>query len=184
MRRLSLVLNHIQSSASHSSIMSKFYNLKANLANGTEFDFSQTRGKVVVVVNVASKCGFTTQYEGLEKLWQKFKDKDFQLIGFPCNQFGGQEPGTDSEIASFCKLNYGVTFPIAQKCDVNGDNAHEVYKFLKAEKAGIMGLSRIKWNFEKFVVDKKGAVRYRHASTAKPESLEKEIEGLLAEPAP
>ncbi|PLW38170.1 hypothetical protein PCASD_09472 [Puccinia coronata f. sp. avenae] len=163
--------------------MPQIYDFKVPLANGTEFDLADTKGKVVLVVNVASKCGFTTQYKGLEKLWQKFKDKDFQLIGFPCNQFGGQEPGTDSEIASFCRLTYGVSFPITKRCDVNGDDANEVFKFLKNEKAGIMGLSRIKWNFEKFVLDKKGAVRYRHASTAKPESLEKEIEGLLAEPA-
>ncbi|KAH9442085.1 hypothetical protein MJO29_014695 [Puccinia striiformis f. sp. tritici] len=187
MKRISLIVDHLTRSpppspAQHSTNMSKFHELKAVLATGNQFDFSQTKGKVVLVVNVASKCGFTTQYEGLEKLWQKYKDQDFQLIGFPCNQFGGQEPGTDSEIASFCKLNYGVTFPITQKCDVNGDDAHEVFKHLKSEKSGIMGLSRIKWNFEKFIVDKKGAVRYRHASTAKPESLEKEIESLLAEP--
>jgi len=163
--------------------MSKIYGLTVPLADGSEFHFSQTKGKVLLLVNVASKCGFTTQYEGLEKLWQKYKEKDFQLIGFPCNQFGGQEPGTDSEIASFCRLNYGVSFPITTKCDVNGDNANEVFKFLKNEKSGFMGISRIKWNFEKFLVDKKGVVRYRHASTAKPESLEKEIEALLAEPA-
>lgn len=163
--------------------MSKFYTLKATLANGLEFPFSQTKGKVVLIVNLASKCNYTIQYAGLEKLWEKYKDQDFQLIGFPCNQFARQEPGTDSEILSFCKLTYGVSFPIAQKCDVNGDNTHEVYRFLKSEKAGLLGLTRIKWNFEKFLVDKNGHVRYRHASTTQPESLEKEIETLLAETA-
>ncbi|MBW0460345.1 hypothetical protein O181_000060 [Austropuccinia psidii MF-1] len=166
-----------------SRTMSSFYDLKAPLANGSVYDFSQAKGKVVLIVNVASKCGFTAQYDGLEKLWKKYQDKDFVLIGFPCNQFAGQEPGTDAEIASFCKINYGVSFPIAQKCNVNGDDASEVFKFLKSKKSGFMGLTQIKWNFEKFLVDKAGNVRFRHASTTKPESLEVEITKLLAEPA-
>jgi glutathione peroxidase len=157
-----------------------FYDLKAAMPKD-EFDFTQLEGKVVLIVNVASRCGFTAQYDGLETLYQKFKDQGFIIIGFPCNQFGGQEPGDDEGIASFCKLNYGVSFPIMKKSDVNGDNTNEVYKWLKAEKAGVLGLSRIKWNFEKFLVDKKGQVRFRHASTTKPEALEEEIKTLLAE---
>ncbi|KAG0141786.1 hypothetical protein CROQUDRAFT_51194 [Cronartium quercuum f. sp. fusiforme G11] len=162
---------------------SPFYNLAVPMPNGSEYKLVDTKGKVVLIVNVASKCGFTPQYEGLEKLWQKYKDKDFIIIGFPCNQFGGQEPGTDEVVASFCKLNYGVSFPITKKCEVNGDSASEVYKFLKDEKPGLLGLTRIKWNFEKFLVDRSGHVRYRHASTTKPEALEKEIEELLGESA-
>ncbi|KAI8457643.1 thioredoxin-like protein, partial [Phakopsora pachyrhizi] len=118
--------------------MSSLYGMAVPLPDGTEFNFSQTKGKVVLIVNVASKCGFTPQYEGLEALWQKYKDKDFVLIGFPCNQFGGQEPGTDAEVASFCKLNYGVSFPVTKKCDVNGDNACDVFKLVKNEKPGIV----------------------------------------------
>ncbi|EGG02328.1 uncharacterized protein MELLADRAFT_53410 [Melampsora larici-populina 98AG31] len=162
---------------------SPLYNLSAPMPNGSEFKFSDTKNKVLLIVNVASKCGFTPQYEGLEKIWQKYKEKDFLIIAFPSNNFGQQEPGTDAEVASFCKLNYGVTFPIMKKCDVNGDTASEVYKFLKEEKSGLLGLTRIKWNFEKFLVDRNGHVRYRHASTTKPEALEKEIEELLNESA-
>lgn len=158
--------------------------MKATKSDGTEFDFSETKGKVVLIVNVASKCGFTVQYEGLQNLWKKYKEQDFILLGFPCNQFGDQEPGTDSEIASFCKITYEVDFPIMAKCDVNGDKAHPVYKLIKEEKRGLLGMTRIKWNFEKFLIDKSGKVRYRHASTTKPEAMMKEIETLLAEKAP
>ncbi|MBW0542868.1 hypothetical protein O181_082583 [Austropuccinia psidii MF-1] len=162
--------------------MASFYDLQTTLANGSIYDFAHTKGKVVLIVNVASICGFAQQYEGLERLWQKYKNQDFVLIGFPCNQFARQEPGTDAEIASFCKINYGVSFPLSRKCNVNGSNVSAVFKFLKSQKPGIMRMSRIKWNFEKFLVDKTGKVRFRHASTTKPATLEREIEKLLAEP--
>ncbi|KAI0342801.1 glutathione peroxidase [Trametopsis cervina] len=159
--------------------MTEFYNLKAELPSGKAYDFEQLKGKVVLIVNVASKCGFTPQYKGLQAIYDKYKSRDFVILGFPSNQFGGQEPGTDEEIASFCELNHGVSFPLMKKSDVNGDNANEVYNYLKAQKAGILGLTRIKWNFEKFLVDKQGNVVNRWASTTAPEALEGEIEKLL-----
>lgn len=144
------------------------------------------KGKVVLVVNTASKCGFTPQYAGLEKLYKSIKEKnpeDFVILGFPCNQFGGQEPGTDDDIQNFCQINYGVSFPIMQKIDVNGDKASPLYEWLKAEKPGLMGLKRVKWNFEKFLVGRDGKVKNRWASTAKPETLEKDIQAALSEKA-
>ena len=151
---------------------------------GTEVPLSSYKGKVLLIVNTASKCGFTPQYAGLEKLYKDVKAKhpeDFEILGFPCNQFGGQEPGTDDEIQTFCQVNYGVTFPIMQKVDVNGDSASPLFEWLKHEKPGLMGLKRVKWNFEKFLVGRDGKVKGRWASTTKPESLEKvileEIEG-------
>lgn len=148
-------------------------------ARGEPFPFSELKGKVVVIINVASKCGFTPQYKELEELNKKYKDKGVQLIGFPCNQFGGQEPGSSEEIASFCQLNYGVTFPVLKKIEVNGDNADPVYKWLKEQKSGLLGLTRIKWNFEKFLIDKQGNVVERYSSLTKPKSLEPKIEELL-----
>lgn len=136
------------------------------------------RGKVVLIVNTASKCGFTPQYAGLETLYKTLKEKhgdDFQILGFPCNQFGSQEPGTDDDIQSFCQINYGVSFPIMQKIEVNGDGAAPLYQWLKTEKPGIMGLKMIKWNFEKFLIGRDGQVKNRWASTTKPESIEKDI---------
>lgn len=133
---------------------------------------------MVLVVNTASKCGFTPQYAGLEKLYKSIKEKngdDFAILGFPCNQFGGQEPGTEEEIVTFCQVNYGVTFPIMKKIEVNGDNAHPLYEWLKTEKPGLMGLKRVKWNFEKFLIGKDGQVKGRWASTTKPEALEAPI---------
>lgn len=141
------------------------------------------KGKVVLIVNTASKCGFTPQYEGLEKLYKGIKEKnpdDFVILGFPCNQFGGQEPGTDDEIQNFCQVNYGVSFPIMQKTDVNGDHTNPLFAWLKAEQPGLMGLKRVKWNFEKFLVGRDGKVKGRWASTTKPESLEKPILDELA----
>lgn len=137
----------------------------------------QYKGKVVLVVNTASKCGFTPQYAGLESLYYKLKQShpDFVILGFPCNQFGGQEPGTDEDIQEFCQVNYGVSFPIMKKIDVNGDNAAPLYQWLKEEKPGLMGLKRIKWNFEKFLIGRDGHVKGRWASTTKPEALEKPI---------
>jgi len=159
--------------------MSDFYNLKAKLPGGKEYDFEQLKGKVVLIVNVASKCGFTPQYKGLQALHDKYKDNDFVLLGFPCNQFGGQEPEDDGGIATFCELNHGVAFPLMAKSEVNGDNTNEVYQYLKAQKSGLLGLSRIKWNFEKFLIDKEGKVVNRWASVTTPETIDAEIAKLL-----
>ncbi|KAL0779555.1 hypothetical protein CaCOL14_004039 [Colletotrichum acutatum] len=155
-----------------------FYDFKPLDKRGQEVPLADYKGKVVLVVNTASKCGFTPQYAGLEKLYKDIKEKhgdDFVVLGFPCNQFGGQEPGSDDEIQNFCQVNYGVSFPIMQKIDVNGDAANPLFQWLKEEKPGIMGLKRIKWNFEKFLVGRDGQVKGRWASTTKPESLEKPI---------
>ncbi|KAH7913545.1 glutathione peroxidase [Hygrophoropsis aurantiaca] len=168
----------------------KFYDLKPELPNGNTYDFDQLKGKVVLIVNVASECGFTPQYKGaislcynigLQALYDKHKEKGFEIIGFPCNQFGGQEPGDDATIESFCTRNHGVNFPLMKKSDVNGDNTNAVYKFLKNEKAGIMGLTRIKWNFEKFLIDKDGKVVQRWASTTTPSAIDSVVEKLLSD---
>ena len=145
---------------------------------GTETPLSDYKGKVVLVVNTASKCGMTPQYKGLEALYQKLKAKhgdDFMILGFPCNQFAGQEPGTDDDIQNFCQVNYGVTFPVMKKIDVNGANAAPLYQWLKEAYPGIMGLRMIKWNFEKFLIGRDGKVKGRWASTTKPETLEQDI---------
>jgi glutathione peroxidase len=158
--------------------MSSFYDFKAQNKAGEEVSMSDYKGKVVLIVNTASKCGYTPQYQGLEKLWKDISAKhpdDFVILGFPCNQFGHQEPGTDDEIQSFCQVNYGVTFPIMKKIDVNGDDAIPLFQWLKAEKPGIMGLKRVKWNFEKFLVGRDGKVKGRWASTTKPEQLEEAV---------
>ncbi|CAG89116.2 DEHA2F09526p [Debaryomyces hansenii CBS767] len=156
-----------------------FYDLSPLDTNDKPFPFEELKGKVVLVVNVASKCGFTPQYKELEELNKKYQDKGLQIIGFPCNQFGGQEPGSSEEIASFCSLNYGVSFPVLKKVDVNGDKTDPVYKYLKGEKSGLLGLNRIKWNFEKFLIDKNGKVIERYSSLTKPASLSSTIEELL-----
>ncbi|KAG2356170.1 glutathione peroxidase [Suillus spraguei] len=158
-----------------------FYDLKTELPSGQTYDFEQLKGKVVLVVNVASKCGFTPQYQGLQALYDKHKERGFIILGFPCNQFGGQEPGDDAAIASFCEVNHGVNFPLMKKSDVNGDNTNSVYRWLKNEKAGLMGLSRIKWNFEKFLIDKNGKVVNRWASTTTPQAIDARVEELLTE---
>lgn len=158
---------------------SGFYSLKAQLPGGKEYNFEELKGKTVLIVNTASKCGFTPQYTGLEKLYQAHKDEGLVILGFPCNQFGGQEPGNDEGIAEFCQLNHGVTFPLMAKTDVNGDETNEVYKWLKSQKAGLLGLTRIKWNFEKFLVDKQGNVVGRWASTTTPAYIENEIKKIL-----
>ncbi|KZP27321.1 glutathione peroxidase [Athelia psychrophila] len=159
--------------------MSTFYDLKAPLPNGETLDFSTLKGKVVLIVNTASACGFTPQYGGLQSIHDKYKEKDVVVLGFPCNQFGGQEPGSDAEVAEFCVRNHGVTFPLMAKSDVNGDGTNDVFKYLKAQKSGLLGLSRIKWNFEKFLVDKEGKVVNRWASTTKPEAIDAEIDKLF-----
>ncbi|KAK8038184.1 hypothetical protein PG994_014951 [Apiospora phragmitis] len=155
-----------------------FYDFKPADKKGNAVDLSEYKGKVVLVVNTASKCGFTPQYAGLEKLYKDIKEKhgeDFVILGFPCNQFGSQEPGTDDDIQSFCQVNYGVSFPIMGKTDVNGDQANPLFEWMKNEKPGLMGLKRVKWNFEKFLIGRDGKVKNRWASTTKPESLEKPI---------
>ncbi|KAK4226407.1 thioredoxin-like protein [Podospora fimiseda] len=155
-----------------------FYDFKPLDKKGAEVPLSDYKGKVVLIVNTASKCGFTPQFAGLEKLWKSISEKhpdQFVILGFPCNQFGGQDPGSDDQIQEFCQVNYGVTFPVLKKVDVNGDNASPLFEWLKAEKPGLLGLKRIKWNFEKFLVGKDGHVKNRWASTTKPESLEAAI---------
>lgn len=148
-------------------------------ADGSRTDLSAHRGKVLLVVNVASQCGFTPQYEGLEALRRRYADKGFEVLGFPCNQFRAQEPGNAEEIASFCKLNYDVSFPLFAKIDVNGPNAAPIYKHLKKEAPGLLGSEGIKWNFTKFLVDRSGKVVKRYAPQTKPEDLAKDIEALL-----
>lgn len=157
-----------------------FYDLECKDKKGESFKFDQLKGKVVLIVNVASKCGFTPQYKELEELYKKYQDKGFVILGFPCNQFGKQEPGSDEQITEFCQLNYGVTFPIMKKIDVNGSNADSVYNYLKSQKAGLLGFKGNKWNFEKFLVDSNGKVVQRFSSLTKPSSLDQEIQSLLS----
>ncbi|GMF98015.1 hypothetical protein BVG19_g2086 [[Candida] boidinii] len=160
-------------------VAKSFYELTATDKSGEPYSFEQLKGKVVLIVNVASKCGFTPQYKDLEDLYKKYHDQGLEIIGFPCNQFAHQEPGSQEEIVQFCSLNYGVTFPIMQKIDVNGSNASEVYQFLKEKKSGLLGFKGIKWNFEKFLVDKEGNVVERYASIKNPSALAPKIEELL-----
>ena len=158
--------------------MATIYDFKARNNKGAEVDFADYKGKVLLIVNTASKCGFTPQYDGLEDLWKKYKDQGLVVIGFPCDQFAHQEPGSDAEIAEFCRLNHGVTFPLMSKIDVNGDNAHPIYKYLKAETKGLFG-SAIKWNFTKFLISRDGTRIERFAPMATPASLEDKIKALL-----
>ena len=155
------------------------YPFKATTIDGKETSLQSYQGKALLIVNVASKCGFTPQYDGLEKLYKKYKDQGLEILGFPCNQFGGQEPGTEAEIQNFCSLTYGVDFPMFAKVDVNGANAHPLYKYLTNEKPGILGTEAVKWNFTKFLIDKQGEPVKRFGSADKPESLEKDIEKVL-----
>ena len=155
-----------------------FYDLSAEQLEGGEFDFKQLEGKVVLVVNTASKCGFTPQFEGLEKIYQDFKDDGLVVLGFPCNQFGSQDPGSASEIGEFCQRNYGVSFPMMAKVDVNGSDTHPVYKYLKNAQGGLL-MDAIKWNFTKFLVNREGEVVERFGSITKPESLKSDIKKLL-----
>lgn len=159
--------------------MSQFYDLSPKDGKDQPFPFAELKGKVVMIVNVASKCGFTPQYKELEELNKKYKDDGLVILGFPCNQFMGQEPGSQDDIQTFCQLNYGVSFPVLKKVEVNGDNADPVYKYLKSQKSGILGLTRIKWNFEKFLINKEGKVVERYSSTTKPSSIGPAIEKLL-----
>ena len=152
------------------------YVVKAS--DGSSMALDDHAGKVLLIVNTASKCGFTPQYEGLEKLYRDYHDQGLEILAFPCNQFGKQEPGDAAEIANFCTLNYDVTFPLLAKIDVNGDDADPLWDYLKSEQSGLLG-SRIKWNFTKFLVDRNGKVVARHGPATKPEQLRDEIEQLL-----
>ncbi len=156
------------------------YDFTVKAADGTDIALEKYKGQVVLVVNVASKCGFTPQYEGLESIFEKYHDKGFSVLGFPCNQFGAQEPGNNEEIMQFCKLTYDVTFPIMSKVDVNGDKAAPVFKHLKSSIPGILGTEAIKWNFTKFLVGKNGQVIERYSPQTKPEDIAKDIEKALA----
>jgi glutathione peroxidase len=147
--------------------------------DGTALDLSEKAGKVLLIVNTASKCGFTPQYEGLEALWRKYRDRGFEILAFPCNQFGHQEPGTAEDIASFCDVNFGVSFHLLAKIEVNGAGADPLYRWLKSEAPGLLGSKAVKWNFTKFLVDREGRVVRRYAPTDKPASLEQDIEKLL-----
>jgi glutathione peroxidase len=160
--------------------MTSLTQIPVTAADGSITDLSAHAGKVMLVVNVASKCGFTPQYEGLEALQRRFADRGFTVLGFPSNQFGAQEPGDAEEIASFCKLTYDVSFPIFAKTDVNGSDAAPLYRHLKAEAPGLMGTEAIKWNFTKFLVDPSGKVVKRYAPQTKPEEIASDIEALLA----
>ena len=156
-----------------------FYDIKVKNAKGEDVEISHYRGKAVLVVNTASECGFTPQYEGLQKVYEKYQGKDFEILGFPCNQFGGQEPGSDDQIQSFCTGRFGVRFPIFSKVDVNGPNASPLFVYLKKEAPGILGTEAIKWNFTKFLISKEGKVLKRYAPQDKPESIEADIEAAL-----
>jgi glutathione peroxidase len=153
-------------------------NKEMSLLSGEIQDLSQYQGKVVLIVNTASKCGFTNQYEGLEALYKEYKAQGLVVLGFPCNQFGEQEKGADSDIASFCQKNYGVSFPMFSKIEVNGDNTAPLYQELKVKAPGVLGTKKIKWNFTKFLVNKQGDV-VRYASTTEPEALKSDIEAAL-----
>jgi glutathione peroxidase len=154
------------------------YDFTAQSLAGEDVPLKNFEGQVLLIVNTASACGFTPQYKGLETLQQTYGPRGFSVLGFPCNQFGKQEPGDAAQIAQFCSTNYGVSFPMFAKIDVNGGNAHPLYRHLKSEKSGLLG-SSIKWNFTKFLVDRSGKVVGRYAPTAKPENLTKEIEAVL-----
>ena len=155
------------------------YDIPLTRLNGTPTTLAPFKGKVLLIVNVASKCGLTPQYAGLETLHRKYQPQGFEVLGFPCNQFGGQEPGTPDEIHSFCTTTFNVTFPLFGKIDVNGDNTHPLYQYLKSEQAGILGTEAIKWNFTKFLINRQGQVVQRFAPTDSPESLETTIAAIL-----
>jgi glutathione peroxidase len=159
--------------------MTDLTTIPVKASDGTTIDLSSHKGEVMLIVNVASKCGFTPQYEGLEALQRAYGDKGFTVLGFPCNQFGAQEPGDAEEIANFCKLSYDVSFPVLGKIDVNGDNAAPIYQHLKSEAPGLLGSKSIKWNFTKFLVDRSGKVVKRYPPQAKPEDLAYDIEALI-----
>ncbi|MFC4800514.1 glutathione peroxidase [Neobacillus sp. GCM10023253] len=156
------------------------YQFKAKAIGGEEISLKQFDGKVLLIVNTASKCGFTPQYRELQGLYEAYKEKGFSVLGFPCNQFMSQEPGTEADIKSFCELNYGVTFPMFAKVDVNGVYAHPLFVYIRKQTPGILGFNTVKWNFTKFLVDQKGNVVKRFAPNVKPSEIAKDIEALLS----
>ncbi len=155
------------------------YDFKAKTIDGREQSLADFRGQALLIVNTASGCAFTPQYKGLEQLYETYKDRKFSVLGFPCNQFGNQESGSEADIKSFCEMNFGVKFPLFAKIDVKGPKAHPLYQYLVKEKLGFLGLKDIKWNFTKFLVDKNGKVVKRYAPTVKPEAITADIEKLL-----
>ncbi|MEQ1276863.1 glutathione peroxidase [Acinetobacter soli] len=159
--------------------MTNLYQFEADLLEGETKSLADYQGKVLLIVNTANKCGFTPQFAGLEKIYEKYKEQGFEVLGFPCNQFGGQDPGSNQEIGSFCQRNYGVSFPMFAKVDVKGPEAHAIFRYLTREAKGILGSENIKWNFTKFLVSRDGKVLNRYAPTTKPESLEEDIEKAL-----
>lgn len=159
--------------------MTTAYDFSAKTLDGQDQPLADYKGKAMLVVNTASKCGFTPQYTGLEKLWETYKDQGLVVLGFPCDQFGHQEPGDADEIRNFCSLNYDVSFPLYEKVEVNGGAAHPFWKWLKKEKPGLLGMESIKWNFTKFLVDKNGRVVKRYAPTDTPEKIEKDLASVL-----
>jgi len=159
---------------------SSIYDFEALSIEGKPASLAAQRGKVMLIVNTASACGFTPQFAGLETLWKTYADKGLVVLGFPSNEFGGQDPGTDGEIASFCEMNYGVSFPMMSKVKVNGADAHPLWKWLTAEAPGILGIKSVKWNFTKFLIGRDGQVLKRYAPTDKPESITADIEAALA----
>ncbi|MFB9315357.1 glutathione peroxidase [Nocardioides plantarum] len=158
--------------------MTSLQDFSATTLDGEPVDLAAYAGKVVLVVNTASQCGFTPQFEGLQKLWETYGEQGFVILGFPCDQFGHQEPGDEAEIGAFCQKNYGVTFPMMSKVEVNGDDAHPLYQWLRKEKSGLLG-GKIKWNFTKYLVGKDGQVVDRYAPTTKPEKISGDIEKAL-----
>jgi len=174
-----IVTNNLYANDKGDPMTQSVHEFNVSTISGEEISLSQYKGKVLLIVNTASKCGFTPQFEGLEKLYQMYSDKDFYVLGFPCNQFANQDPGTEKDILEFCQLNYGVTFPMFSKIDVNGDNTAPLYKYLKSEAPGILGSEKIKWNFTKFLVDRDGKVVERFGSKTAPEKLDDNIEKLL-----
>ncbi len=177
-KTLVIFLLTIQLAVSKENKMS-IYDFSVKDINSKEVSMSKYKNKVLLIVNVASKCGFTSQYEGLENLYKKYKNEDFMILGFPSNQFSNQEPGTNKEIQEFCSLTYGVDFDMFSKVDVNGENEIPLYTYLKKEASGVLGTKSIKWNFTKFLVDKNGKVVDRFGSTTKPEDIEDDIKKLL-----
>ena len=159
--------------------MTTIADFTVNTTRGEKLDLAEKLGKVLLVVNTASKCGFTPQYDGLEKLFQDYREQGFEVLAFPCNQFGAQEPGDAEEIEQFCKVNFGLTFPLMQKVDVNGDNASPLFDWMKKEAPGLMGSKAIKWNFTKFLIDREGNVVKRYGPADAPASIAKDIEKLL-----
>ena len=160
--------------------MTSIYDVEAKQLNGEPVTLDQFKGKALLIVNTASKCGFTPQYQALEAVYRKFKDRGLQILGFPCNQFGKQEPGDAQEIASFCSTRYEVSFPMFEKIEVNGDGAHPLYRLLKSAAPGVLGSEAIKWNFTKFLVGRDGKVIKRYAPATKPDKIEADIEAALA----